>query len=151
MRIRMAIAAASALTLGTVAEAQQRVRPTEAELFCRDLQRVVRSAPDFEFLYKAKPAPPQLGFRPGACRAFEQTASLPPAFWCHQHLTPNHLAFDKLVAMTTGCLPEAKRVGERDGRQATFEAPRVRILISERGGPGAKVGRITSYRVEARP
>jgi hypothetical protein len=62
---------------------------------------------------------------------------------------PAHLSLEALAAATAECLPEAERTRERWGRQVTFTLPGARILISESGGPGAKVGRIVAYRVEA--
>lgn len=141
--------AAAAVLVSNGAEAQQRARPTEAQLFCYDLKRLVRASPDFQFMFRARPAPPWLGFSPGSCRAHAATATLPPAYWCSQQLAPEHLALDKLAAKTAECLPGAKRVTTRYGNEALFETPTVRILITQSGGPGAKVGRIVGYRVEA--
>lgn len=149
MRAAMAAAALAAAGAGAAAEAQQRLRPTEAELYCADLKRLVREAPDFAGMWRAKPAPPSLGFRPGSCRVQEATATLPAAFSCHQHLAPAHLALDLLATQTAGCLPELKRLETRWSREALFEGHGVRIRISESGGPGAKVGRIVGVRVEA--
>ncbi len=143
-----ALAAAALFGAGT-ADAQQRTRPTEAQLFCHDLKRLVRHAPDFEFMFKARPAPPWLGFQPGSCRAHAATATLPPVYWCSQQLAPQHLGMESLAARTAACLPDAKRVKTPYGREALFETPEVRILISESGGAGAKVGRIVGIRVEA--
>jgi hypothetical protein len=149
MKAAIAALTAAALLSAAGAGAQQRARPTDAQLFCHDLKRLVRAAPDFEFMFKARPTPPWLGFRPGACRAHAASETLPAAYWCSQHLAPEHLALDNLAARTAACLPEAKRVKTAYWREAVFETPKVRILITESGGPGAKVGRIVGYRVEA--
>jgi hypothetical protein len=149
MRTAMAAAALAATAAGAAAEAQQRVRPTEAELYCTDLRRLVREAPDFAGMWRAKPAPPTLGFRPGSCRAHDPTATLPAAFSCHQHLAPAHLALELLAAQTADCLPALTRIETRWSREALFEGSGVRISLFESGGPGAKVGRIVRVRVEA--
>lgn len=147
--MKAAAMAAAALLAAGAAQAQLQARATPAEMFCHDLRRMVRNAPDFEGMVRARPAPPWLGFRPGACRAHAATATLAPAYWCHQQLAPAHLAFDNLVAMTQACLPEAKLLPARWSRVAALEAPGIRIEINESGGPGAKVGRIVGFRVEA--
>jgi hypothetical protein len=149
MKAARIIAAAAALLGVTGADAQQRAKPAEAQLFCHDLKRLVRAAPGFELMFKARPAPPWLGFRPGTCRAHAANETLPAAYWCSQQLAPEHLALESLAAKTAACLPGAKRVKTNYWREAVFETPRVRILITESGGPGAKVGRIAGYRVEA--
>ena len=150
---RMAAMTAAACLLGAgAADAQQRARPTQAELFCHDLKRVVQASSyetRFEHLERSRAAPPWLGFRPGGCRAYAGTDKYPAAWQCHQHLSPAHLTAKTLTDMTAACLPKAKRVEARGWREAGFETPRVRIHISESGGPGAKVGRIVRYRVEA--
>jgi hypothetical protein len=132
--------AATALIAASAAQAQQRVRPTQAELFCHDLKRVVEAAGrenGFEHLELSRAAPPWLGFRPGACRAYAGTAGYPAGWQCHQHLAPHHLSLESLADMTAACLPEAKRLSAGGWREAGFEAPGVRIQISESGGPGA--------------
>ena len=138
--------------LGATAAEAQRARPTQAELFCRDLKRVVKAARHeggFVDLQRSRAAPPRLGFRPGSCRAHEATNTLPSAWSCHQQLAPDHLSLASLDANTASCLPEAKRERGRWGRTVTFTLPGARILITQSGGPGAKVGRISGYRVEA--
>ena len=142
------IAAAAALIAGGAAQAQQQARPTRAELFCHDLKRLVREAPDWVGMWNARPAPLWLGFRPGACRASAASGAQPASYWCHQHLAPPHLGLDTLKADIAACLPEAKMERGRWGRDATFTLPGLRILINESGGPGAKVGRIVGFRVE---
>ena len=141
--------AAAALLAGGAAQAQQQARPTRAELFCHDLKRLVRKAPDWVAMWNARPAPPALGFRPGACRAYPGGPNYPASYSCHQHLAPPHLSLETLAADTAACLPEAKQERGRWGREAIFTLPGLRILISESGGPGAKVGRIVGFRVEA--
>ena len=118
--------------------------------FCRDLARVLRAAPDFDTLERSRAAPPRFGFRPG-CQAIAAGENTPAAWHCHQQLAPEHLSLESLAAKTAACLPEAVRTKGRWGRQAIFTLPGARILITESGGPRAKVGRIVGYRVEAIP
>ena len=117
--------------------------------YCHGLKQLLREAPDFVGVHDAHPNPPWLGFRPGACRAFAGTETYPAAWDCHQHLAPAHLSLQTLAAATAACLPEAEQSRGRWGRDSTFTLPGARILISESGGPGAKVGRIVGLRVEA--
>lgn len=152
MKIAPGMAAAAALLAAGAAQAQQRAKQTQAELFCHDLKRVVKAASyetAFKHLERARAAPPLFGFRPGACRAYAGTETSPAAWDCHQHLAPAHLSLDSLAAATAECLPEAEQTRGRWGREATFTLPGARILINESGGPRAKVGRIVGYRVEA--
>lgn len=144
------LAAAAALLAACVAEAQAIDDSTRFERdLCHGLDRLIRAAPDFEGMYKARPAPPWLGFRPGSCGAHAATDTLPPTYWCGQQLAPDHLALESLADATAACLPQAKRERGPYHREVTFTLPEVRILISESGGPRAKVGRIVGYRVEA--
>jgi hypothetical protein len=145
-----AITAVALLTAG-VAQAQQRAVPTPEQIFCRDLQRIVRAAPDFVAMYKAKAAPPWLGFRPGACQAFTADATNPATYACHQNLAPAHLTLDSLAAITAACIPDAKRLPAEYRREAVFEVPGLRIRINEHGTARGKVGRFIGFRVEARP
>lgn len=150
MKAGRAMAAAAALAAAGGAQAQAADEAARFERdYCHDLQRLVQGAPDFVAIYNARPAPPWLGFRPGACRAHEATERLPAAWSCHQHLAPRHLGLDRLVAQTGACLPAARLERDRLGREATFTLPGLRILISEHGGPRAHVGRIVALRVEA--
>ena len=147
---RVAAVLAGAALLGAGAADAQ--RPTQAQLFCHDLKRVVKAAgyeDGFDYLQRSRAAPPWLGFRPGACRAHEATETLPAAWWCHQQLAPEHLSLESLDSNTASCLPQAKRERGRWGGSVTFTLPGARILITQSGGPRAKVGRISGYRVEA--
>lgn len=151
MRIVQGMAAAALLVVGA-AQAQAGADAARAAFerdFCHGLKRLLREAPDFVGMYNAHPAPPWLGFRPGACRAYAGTEKHSAAYDCHQHLAPAHLSLESLAAATAQCLPEAERTRGRWARDETFTLPGARILISESGGPGAKVGRIVGFRVEA--
>lgn len=91
MKAAAAAMAAAALLGGSAAEAQQRAQPTQAELFCHDLKRVVKTAnheSQFEHLERSRAAPPWLGFRPGGCRAYAGRETAPAAWDFHQHLAP---------------------------------------------------------------
>jgi hypothetical protein len=143
-----ALLAAGAAQAQTVSEALAQAARFEREL-CHGLNRLVEAAPDFTGLYDARPAPPWLGFRPGSCRAHEGSETLPASYWCHQNLAPAHLSLESLAAATAACLPQGKRERGEWGREAIFTLPEMRILISEHGAPGAHVGRIVGYRVEA--
>jgi len=149
-RLGATATAMAALVGAAAAEAQERARPTQAELFCHDLKRLVREAPDFEGMWNARPAPPWLGFRPGSCRYWKGSETSPPAYWCHQQLAPAHQSLKNLADMTAACLPGATRLATEWPREASFETAELRIHITESGGPGAKVGRIVGYRVEAK-
>ncbi|HLL31686.1 MAG TPA: hypothetical protein VK403_11880 [Allosphingosinicella sp.] len=120
--------------------------------FCHGLTRVVNAARNdggFDSLERSRAAPPHLGFRHG-CRAHDGTRTLPAAWWCRQTLAPEELSLARLAARTAACLPDAVRTqGRYHGSEAIFTLPYARILISERGGPRAHVGRIVSFRVEA--
>ena len=116
--------------------------------FCRDLERVLDAAPDFDTLERSRAAPPRFGFRHG-CQAIAAGDTAPAAWHCHQNLAPEHLSLESLATRTAACLPQAVRTKGRWGRQAIFTLPGARILIRESGGPRAKVGRIVGYRVEA--
>jgi hypothetical protein len=119
--------------------------------FCHGLKRVVAAAEDeggFLWLERARAAPPHLGFRHG-CRA---TGDAKRQYWlCNQHLAPAEMSLDALAGRVADCLPEAVRGRESLAREAVFTLPRARIYVSERGGPGAKVGRIVGLMVEALP
>ncbi len=142
---RMAIVAT--LTATGTAQAEM---PSEQQIFCAQLNRVVQVAQmdgDFTYLERGRAAPPYFGFRQG-CRAQAATARLPAVWWCHQSLAPEALGLASLSARTADCLPNAAR-GRSYDRQAIFTLPRVRILIEESGGPRAHVGLIATFRVEA--
>ena len=142
--------AAAALLGSAGAQAQQRARPTDLDLFCHDLRRVANEAPDFVGMYNAHPAPPWFGFRPGVCRASAASDAHPAAYWCYQTLAPRHLTVGNLAEMTAACLPEAKRVPKSGyGDDVALEAPGRRRTISGRGMDRGKVGRSVTYRVEA--
>lgn len=141
MRIGLAAAMMAAL-LGAGAAA---AAPTDSELFCHDLKRLIEAAEydgGFEQMYSARPAPPRLGFARG-CRPGART------WFCHQSLAPDSLSHDALAAGVAACLPEAKRQHDGLYRETLFTLPRARIRIEERGGPGAHVGRIVTLVVEA--
>ena len=146
---RMAIVAAAALLASGAAGAQP---PSPQQIFCAELNRVVQVAQmdgDFTYLERSRAAPPAFGFRHG-CRAHAATPSLPAAWWCHQSLAPEELSLASLAGRTAACLPNAVRSrGPHYDRQAIFTLPRARILIEESGGPGAHVGLIATFRVEA--
>ena len=144
---RMAIVAAALLATGTA----QAERPSEQQIFCAELNRVVQVAQmdgDFTYLERSRAAPPTFGFRHG-CRARAAAERLPAAWWCHQSLAPDSLSLAGLAGRTAACLPNAVRSEGRYGREAIFTLPRVRILIEESGGPRAHVGLIATFRVEA--
>lgn len=148
MRWISGAAAAAALLAPAAGQAQNGLVRQD---FCNALNRVVQVAQmdgDFTHLERSRAAPPHFGFRHG-CRASAATATLPAAWSCHQNLAPAELALDSLAAQTAACLPSAVRARGRWGREAIFTLPRVRIAIEERGGPGAHVGRIVTFRVEA--
>lgn len=121
------------------------------EHFCHGLKRVVEAAREeggFLWLERARAAPPHLGFRQG-CRA---TGDEKRQYWlCTQHLAPAEMSRDALAARTAQCLPDAVPSKGDYGRDASFTLPQAEIRISERGGPGAKVGRIVTFVVEAIP
>ena len=145
---RMAIAAAAALMAAGTAQAQ---RPSEQQIFCAELNRVVQVAQmdgDFTYLERSRAAPPDFGFRHG-CRAQAATPRSPAAWWCHQSLAPPELALASLAGLTAACLPSAVRSRGRYGDEAIFTLPRARIVIEESGGPRAHVGLIATFRVEA--
>jgi hypothetical protein len=144
---RTAIMAAALLASG----AAQAQRPSDQQIFCAELNRVVQVAQmdgDFTYLERSRAASPDFGFRHG-CRAHEATERLPAAWWCHQNLAPEALGLESLAGRTAACLPNAVRSRGRYGREAIFTLPRVRISIQESGGPKAHVGRIVTFRVEA--
>jgi hypothetical protein len=119
------------------AQAQAEAARSAAERrFCSELRRTIRFAPDFEALQRNRAAPPRLGFRSG-CRARSAIGRAPAAWWCHENLAPDFLAFGPLTARIAACLPGARRL------------PGVRIRVNEHGGPRAHVGRIVDLRVEA--
>lgn len=152
MRISRAIAAAAALIGAGAAQAQAAGDSARAAFerdFCHGLERLVREAPDFVGVYNAKPAPPWLGFRPGSCRATAGSEKVRAGWRCHQQLAPAHLGVESLAAATAACLPQAKRLPRAHfRREAVFALPGLRLRMSENGGPGAKVGLISTYAVE---
>jgi hypothetical protein len=153
MQTCAAIAVAAAMLAAGTAEAQDRSSAARAAFerdFCHELRRLVRESPDFEGIDKAKPAPPRLGFAPGACSSNGPSERYPASWRCHQSLAPPHLEFSNLVEKTAACLPDAQRLEAEYPREALFETERVRIRIFESGGARAKVGRIVDYRVESR-
>jgi hypothetical protein len=119
--------------------------------FCNGLKTVVNAARNeggFLHLERARAAPPHLGFRHG-CRA---TGDEKRQYWlCHQNLAPAEMSRAALAARVAQCLPEAVRSTSDYGHEATFTLPHAQIRIHERGGPGAKVGRIVQLVVEATP
>jgi hypothetical protein len=141
--ISVAIAAA-ALAAPAAAQAQ-----LVKQDFCHGLERVVEAARDnggFLFLERARAAPPHLDFRHG-CRA---TGDERRQYWlCTQSLAPEHMSREALAARVEACLPEAVRSTGDYGHESVFTLPQAQIRISERGGPGAKVGRIVTLVVEA--
>ena len=120
-----------------------------AQDFCHGLERVVeatRQDRGFAWLERARAAPPHLGFVHG-CRA---TGDARRQYWlCGQNLAPEEMSRDALAARVAACLPEAVRGPPSLARDAVFTLPHARIHISELGGPGAHVGRIVSFSVEA--
>ena len=131
------------------AQAQAEAARSAAERrFCSELRRTIRFAPDFEALQRNRAAPPRLGFRSG-CRARSAIGRAPAAWWCHENLAPDFLAFGPLTARIAACLPGARRTSTGRPREALFELPGVRIRVNEHGGPRAHVGRIVDLRVEA--
>lgn len=143
--IRGAIAA-TALSAPAAGQAQGgRVRQD----FCQALKRVVEAADHeggFLRLERARAAPPHLGFRHG-CRA---TGDERRQYWlCSQNLAPAEMSGSALAARIAQCLPEAVRGREGFTRNSVFSLPHAQIRISERGGPGAKVGRIVTLVVAA--
>jgi hypothetical protein len=142
-----AIAAAAALLASGTAQAQNGLVRQD---FCSALNRVVQVAQmdgDFAHFERSRAAPPHFGFRHG-CRATSASGRLPAAWRCNQTLAPEELGLAALSARTAACLPSAERVEGRYG-EAVFTLPRARIVIEERGGPRAKVGRIVTFRIEA--
>jgi hypothetical protein len=141
----ISVAAAAAL-LAPAAQAQ-----LVSQDFCHGLTRVVeaaREAGGFEWLERARAAPPHLGFRHG-CRA---TGDEKRQYWlCTQNLAPAQMSRDALAARTAECLPDAVPGRNGSTRDAVFTLPHAEIRISERGGPRAKVGRIVQLVVEAIP
>jgi hypothetical protein len=142
-RMSGAIAAAFLLAPGAV-----QAQPVRQD-FCDGLKRVVEAAREdggFLRLERSRAATPYLDFRHG-CRA---TGDDSRQYWlCNQHLAPEEMSGDALAARTAACLPEASRGRADFTRDAVFTLPHARIHISERGGPGAKVGRIVTLTVEA--
>jgi hypothetical protein len=146
---RTGIVAAAALLAAGTAQAQP---PSAQQIFCAELNRAVQVAQmegDFSHLERSRATPPYFGFRQG-CRAQAASERLPAAWWCHQSLAPAELGLDSLAGRTAACLPNAVRSrGPYYDRQAIFTLPRARIVIEESGGPGAHVGLIATFRVEA--
>ncbi|HEX8624699.1 MAG TPA: hypothetical protein VF782_06435 [Allosphingosinicella sp.] len=140
-------AIAAAALLAPAAGQAQLVRQD----FCLGLEQLVEAARDeggFLGLERSRAAPPHLGFRHG-CRA---TGDETRQYWlCTQNLAPAEMSGDALAARVAACLPEVARSTGDYGRDAVFTLPHARIRIDERGGPGAKVGRIVTLVVEAIP
>ena len=144
-----AILAALGVATSATAQVEDRARAAFERDFCWGLKRLVREAPDFEGIWNAHPAPPGLGFRPGACRPMGKAAGK-RAWHCHQQIAPDFLGFESLAAATAACLPEARRQAAEGSyrRQAVFTLPGLTLRMWESGGPRAKVGRVSTYRVE---
>jgi len=119
--------------------------------FCHGLERVVEAARregGFQWLERARAAPPHLGFRHG-CRA---TGDDKRQYWlCGQNLAPEEMSRDALAERVADCLPDAVRGKHGLTRDVVFTLPHARIHISELGGPKAKVGRIVQLTVESTP
>ena len=143
----MAIVAAALLAPG-MAQAQP---PSKQQIFCAELRRVVEVAElggDFTYLERSRAAPPRFGFVHG-CQA---TGDEKKQYWiCSQSLAPENMSRDALAARVALCLLEAVRSRNGITNDAVFTLPQVRISISELGGPGAKVGRMVTFVVEAIP
>jgi hypothetical protein len=139
---------ATAMILGMLLAAPAAARPTDAELFCHDLERVVEAARygnGFSDLERSRARPPSLGFP--LCQA---TGDERKQYWlCGQSFAPVEMGRDALAARIAACLPEAVRGPASLARDALFTLPYARIQISELGGPGAHVGRIVELVVEA--
>lgn len=146
MKALTAAIAAAALMAPAAAQAQQ-----VSQDFCHGLKRVVAAArwkDGFQWLERARAAPPHLGFRHG-CRA---TGDERRQYWhCGQNLAPAEMSRDALAERVAACLPEAVRGRDGLARNIVFTLPHARIRISEAGGPRAKVGRIVELVVEAVP
>jgi hypothetical protein len=72
------------------------------------------------------------------------------AFLCTRSLAPPELATDTLVERMKLCLPGAVVTkGEYPMDSTRVEHGRIRMEISESGGPGAHVGRIVTVSIEA--
>lgn len=144
---RISVAIAAAAMLAPAAAQAQLVRQD----FCWGLKRVVtaaRAEGGFLGLERSRAASPHLGFRHG-CRA---TGDEKRQYWlCHQNLAPAEMSRAALAARVAQCLPEAVRSTSDYGRDSMFTLPHAQIRITERGGPGAKVGRIVTLVVEALP
>lgn len=141
----MLMLAAVAATSGQAAAAQQQASSDRA--LCRDLERVVRAAPDFGFLERAHPAPPRFGFRNG-CRASAAVGASPASWRCHQQLAPEELGLERLTERLARCMGGAVPA-ERSVRHSLFILPKLRISVEQIGGPRAKVGRIVTLSFEA--
>lgn len=148
MKAWPAILGALAMLAPAASQAQAGLVPQD---FCQGLKRVVEAAGfegGFQWLERARAAPPHLGFRHG-CRA---TGDDKRQYWlCGQNLAPAEMSRDALAARVAACLPEAARGRNGPTRDAVFTLPHARISISELGGPKAKVGRIVELVVEALP
>jgi hypothetical protein len=140
---RVAIAAAALL-----APAAAQAQPV-SHGFCHGLDRVIEAARfdgGFDGLERARAAPPHLGFRHGCGRTGDDKRQ----YWmCTQNLAPQEMSRDALADRVAACLPEAVRSTGDYGHEAIFTLPHAQIRIDERGGPGAKVGRIVTFVVEA--
>lgn len=124
-------------------------QPTDDDLFCHDLQRIVAAADEeipFYSLERSAAAPPTLGFST-PCRA--NGAGRQRAWVCGQSLAPESLSIQSLASRTAACLPQARHQIFATWQQTEFRLPNAIIRISESGGRGAHVGRIVSYSVDA--
>jgi len=135
------------LAMAQAAEAQ---RPSDQELFCADLQRVLEDAggdQPFHLLENGRAAPPTLGFA-GGCR---RSGDARQYFWlCTQTLAPPELSLRSLVERTRACLPDAPRPA-MNRVFARFDLPNAVIRIDERGTERSHVGRSVTLIVEAPP
>lgn len=138
-------AAAAAAIACTPVSAQ----PNDDDQFCYDLQRIVAAADEevpFYSLEHSAAAPPTLGFS-HHCRA--NGAGRQRAWMCGRSLAPESLSLPSLSARTAACLAQAQHIVYATWRETEFRLPNAIIRISESGGPGAHVGRIVSYSVDA--
>jgi hypothetical protein len=146
MKRMSAAIAVAALMAPAAGQAQGRLVGQD---FCHGLKRVVEAAEfegGFQWLERARAAPPHLGFRQG-CQA---TGDERRQYWlCSQHLAPKEMSRDALAARVAECLPEAVLGRKGFNKDVFFTLPHAEVGISELGGPGAKVGRIVTFVVEA--
>jgi hypothetical protein len=146
---KMLAAAVAVMEIASAGMAQARTQPTD--WFCHELARILEGATErpmpFRHIARGRARAPTLGFRYGCQGALSNGR---PNWFCHQSLAPDHLSRASLAKRTLACLPEARQLpGGWDG-ETILALPHARISISESGGPGAHVGRIVTYVVEAR-